>query len=362
MSFGPEPVLSGGLEEVRVRRGRRSGLPIAIAIDHLVDGHALGGCRCKPYPSVDEAVRDVQRLAHAMTFKAGAAGLRMGGGKGVIAAPAGEPLAGELRQGALRDFAELIESFGGAYITGQDVGTSVADIAFMGRFTEHVAGHPVGDGGCGDPSPFTAHGVEVAIRASLPGGSVRGKHVVVVGLGHVGGALAGRLLAGGARLTVSDVTDGARELADRLGAGWVEPDAALDVEADLLAPCALGGMIDHQAIARLRVAVVAGAANNQLSDDSVADKLAARGILYAPDFIANAGGLIAVESEWRLKGYDPDQVERGVEGIGDTLAEVYTRARSDGTSTLTAAAALSAQRSAAATGAPPGPADHRVAA
>ena len=352
------PVLQADFEEVRVRRGPRSGLPVAIAVHRTVDGQALGGCRFKPYPSVDDAVRDVELLARAMTFKAGAAGLRVGGGKGVIAAPAGPPLSGEARVAALADFAELVESFGGRYVTAQDVGTSAEDIAYMGRFTSHVAGHPVDQGGSGDPSPYTAIGVEVAIRATLRerlGRPVAGSHIVVVGLGHVGGALASSLSAAGARLTVSDVTDAGRRLASQLGAAWVEPSDALDVEADVLAPCALGGYIDSEAVARLRVPAIAGAANNQLSDDTVADLLTERGILWAPDFVVNAGGLIAVAAEHRAHSLDSGPLAfdraaalRAIEAIGDTLGEVYRRAEAAGTSTLVAAQELAVKRAAAA--------------
>jgi leucine dehydrogenase len=277
----------------------------------------------RAYASAGDAVRDAERLARAMTFKAGAAGLRIGGGKGVIALPADGVVEPERRLAALHDFAELVESLGGLYVTAQDVGTSVDDIAYMGRFTRHVAGHPIAQGGCGDPSPFTAHGVEVAIRASLKGHALTRRHVVVIGLGHVGGALAERLAAAGARLTVTDA-----------------------VEADVLAPCALGGILTDATVARLRVRVVAGAANNQLSEDRVAGELARRGILWAPDFVANAGGLIAVFHEHDRGGFDPKLIERAIEGIADTLREVYRRARASGTDTLDAAMALATERSA----------------
>jgi leucine dehydrogenase len=331
-------VLAPDQEEVRVIRGPRSGLTMAVAIDRTVNGRALGGCRMRPYANADDAVRDAERLARAMSFKAGAARLRIGGGKGVIAVPARVRLSHQFRREALHDFAELIESFGGRYVSGQDAGTSAEDIAYMSRFTAHVAGRPVPDGGCGDPSPYTAHGVEVAIRASLAGGSLTGRHVVVVGLGHVGGRLAERLVARGARLTVSDADPGKRELAARLGAAWVAPEAALEVEADVLAPCALGGMLDHDAVARLRVPIVAGAANNQLSDESVAEAMRERSIVWAPDFVVNAGGLIAVVEE--LGGFDAGRVRAAIERIGDTLAEVYARAAAAGTNTLIAAQEL----------------------
>jgi leucine dehydrogenase len=337
-----DPVLLAEHEEVRVLHGPRSGLTMTIAIHRTIGGRALGGCRLHRYASADDAVRDAERLARAMTFKAGAASLPIGGGKGVIAAPPSAQLSQEHRLQALRDFAELIESFGGRYVSGQDVGTSMSDIFYMSCFTNHVAGRPLAQGGSGDPSPYTAHGVEVAIRASL-GDHVAGRHVVIIGLGHVGEALAERLARAGARLTVTDADITKFALAERLGARWVQPEDALDVEADVLAPCALGGVLDREAAARLRVPVVAGAANNQLADDSVADALHEREILWAPDFVGNAGGLIAVVDE--LSGFDAARVERSIEAIADTLAEVYDRAESAGVNTLVAAKELALERS-----------------
>jgi leucine dehydrogenase len=246
------------------------------------------------------------------------------------------------RRLALHDFAELVESFGGQYITAQDAGTSEEDIAYMARFTDHVAGRPRMDGGSGDPSPYTAHGIEVAIRASLRG-ELDGRHAIVLGLGHVGSKLARRLHEAGARLTVSDVDPRKRELAAQLGARWLEPHQAITAEADVFAPCALGGVLDHQSIAKLHVSVVAGAANNQLAAESAADALRERGIVWAPDFVANAGGLIAVADE--LHGFDAQRVERSIERIGETLQEIYARAAAAGTNTLIAAQELAAERS-----------------
>ncbi len=337
-----QPVLLRDYEDVRVRSGRRSGLTMAIAVHHTVNGRALGGCRMRVYQTPDEAVRDAERLARAMTFKAAVSGLELGGAKGVIALEPGARLVNSRRLDALRDFAELVESFGGRYITAQDVGTCADDIAYMAKFTDHVAGRPLADGGCGDPSPYTAHGVEVAIRSSLKRGSVAGRHVVVVGLGHVGGELARRLREGGARLTVSDVDASKRVLAKRLWANWVPPDEALELEADVLAPCALGGVLDRRTVAALRVPVVAGAANNQLARETIADQLSKRGIVWAPDFVINAGGLIAVADE--RQGFDSARVERAIEGIGDTLHEIYARAAA-GSNTLIAAQELAAERS-----------------
>jgi leucine dehydrogenase len=334
--------LASDYEEIRVIEGKRSGLVMAIAVHRTVDGHALGGCRFEPYDSADDALADVKRLARAMTFKAAVAGLRLGGGKGVIAAEPDSPPDAYHRRLALRDFAELVESFEGRYVTAQDAGTAEDDIAYMARFTDQVAGRPKKDGGAGDPSPYTAAGVEVAIRASLRG-PLAGRHVVVVGLGHVGSKLAFRLCDAGAHLTVADIDPRKRAVAEELGARWVEPHQALVTEADVLAPCALGGILDRETVGNLRVSVVAGAANNQLAGDDAADALRERGIVWAPDFVVNAGGLIAVANEYQ-HGFDEDRVERAIERIGATLEEIYARAAAAGTNTLIAAQELAAER------------------
>jgi leucine dehydrogenase len=288
------------------------------------------------YARDEDAIADVERLARSMTFKAAAAGLRLGGGKGVIALPAGASIELGRRRDALHDFAELVESLGGRYVTAQDVGTSLDDTAWMAQFTDHVVGRAAW---AGDPSPYTAHGVEVAIRASLDGAPLGGRRIVVIGLGHVGGDLAHRLARAGARLAVTDVDPARRALADELGADWLDPAGALFEPADVIAPCALGGVLDEGAAARLRASVVAGAANNQLAHDGVAELLHDRGVLWAPDFIVNAGGLIAVSDE--LWGFDSVRVERRIQGIADTLTEVYTRTTR---STLDAAKELAAER------------------
>jgi leucine dehydrogenase len=338
------PVVLRDYEDVRVRTGRRSGLTVAVAVHRTVNGRSLGGCRLKPYATPDDAVRDAERLAYAMSFKAAVSGLELGGAKGVIALDPVQPLTDARRADALRDFAELVQSFEGRYITAQDVGVSAEDIAFMEQFTDHVAGRPAAEHGCGDPSPYTAHGVEVAVRASLGDAHpLRGAHIVVIGLGHVGAALAERLREAGAKLTLSDIDESKRSFAERLWADWVSPAEAMAVEADLLAPCALGGVLTAESVAELRVPVIAGAANNQLADDSVADLLGERGIVWAPDFVVNAGGLIAVADE--LHGFDPARVKRSIAGIGDTLNKIYARAAAAGTNTLLAAKELAAERS-----------------
>jgi leucine dehydrogenase len=328
-------------EEVRARRGERSGLTMVVAVHRTVNGRSLGGCRMWNYAASIDAVREAKRLAQSMTFKAAIAGLPLGGAKSVIALRPGERASGARREDILRDFAELVESFKGRYITAQDVGTTLEDMTYLSRFTRHFAGRPIAEGGSGDPSPYTAHGVEVAIRTSLPG-SLAGRHVVVIGLGHVGSELARRLFEAGARLTVTDADRRKRALAMQLGARWVTPEEALSVEADVLAPCALGGIFDHETVQVLQVPVVAGAANTQLADDSVADELRDRGIVWAPDFVINSGGLIAVADE--CSGFDLGRVERAIEGIADTLSQIYTHAAQTGTNTLIAAKELASER------------------
>lgn len=335
-------VLASDYEEVRACRGPRSRLHVAIAVHRTVNGRSLGGLRFEPYDTPDDALTDVKQLARAMTAKAAVAGLRLGGAKGVIAYPPGAPPDPELRRLALRDFAELVDSFDGRYITAQDAGTSIDDISFIGRFTDHIAGRPVSDGGSGDPSPYTAHGIEVAIRTTLEA-PIAGRHVVIVGLGHVGSKLAQRLHDAGAQLSVADVNPARVALAGRLGAEWMTAEDAIGATADVLAPCALGGMLDLNAVARLRVPVVAGAANNQLANDFAAEALHERGIVWAPDFVINAGGLIAVADE--LHGFDKRRVERSIERIGDTLNEIQDRASRAGTNTLIAAQQLAVERS-----------------
>src|SRR5690349_9316165 len=247
-------VLSEEHEEIHVRRGPRSGLHTVIAVHSTFQGRSLGGCRLWTYDELDDAVRDAERLSRAMTFKAAAADVPLGGGKGVIALLPGEELTPARRHAALEDFGELVEDFGGRYITAEDVGISTADLDWVARHTEHVVGRARSHGGSGDPSGMTARGVEVAMRTALQHatgeGSLRGRTVTVAGLGHVGSKLATRLARAGARLTVSDIDESKRSVAERLGARWVPADEAISVPGDVFAPCALGGVIDDASVER----------------------------------------------------------------------------------------------------------------
>ena len=324
-----------------VRRGRRSGVYSIVAVHSTTLGPALGGCRMWRYESTAEAARDALRLSRAMTFKAAAAGLDLGGGKGVISAPAGPAPTGRQRKEMLLDFGDTVEVLEGDYITAEDVGTSARDMAVIEERTKHVTGRPPSQGGSGDPSPYTALGVQAAMRAAAENrwGSpeLKGRSVAVIGLGRVGSRLARGLAKAGAKLLVADIDSSKRELARELGARWTDTSTALLAEVDVVAPCALGGAVDEYSVGRLRCEIVCGAANNQLAHEGLGEDLAAHGILYAPDFIANAGGLMNVGAEVEPAGHDPKRVRKRVLGIEDTMREIFDAAARSGRTPLEAA-------------------------
>jgi leucine dehydrogenase len=331
-----------GHEQLLVRRGDRTGIYTIVAIHSTALGPALGGCRIWHYPTLQGAVDDALRLSRAMTFKAAAAGLALGGGKGVIALPANLQPSSAVRHEMLRDFADTVNALEGRYITAEDVGTTSRDMAVLSSFCQHVVGRPIDAGGSGDPGDFTAAGVEAAMRAvgahlfGTP--DLSGRSVAIIGLGSVGAHLARRLRDVRANLLVSDIDPRKASLADELGAHWLEPEEALSARVDILAPCALGGMLDDEYADALRCRAVCGSANNQLAHDGVADRLAARGILYAPDFIVNAGGLINVSLE--LTGYDPALAIRRCAEIQAVLARVLDHAAEAHVTPLRAAGEL----------------------
>jgi leucine dehydrogenase len=329
-----------------VRRGRRSGLYTIVAIHSTVRGPSLGGCRMWRYDDSRAALRDALRLSRAMTNKAAVADLGLGGGKGVIVLPSRGELTRQRRADALLDFADAVDSLGGRYITAEDVGTSSRDMSVIASRTAHVAGLSRRRGGSGDPSPSTALGVHVAIRACCErlfgSSSLRGRTLSLIGLGHVGERVATRCARDGAKLQVTDVDPGKRRVAERLGGRWTTPERALTADVDVLVPCALGGILDDEAVPRLRCRIIAGAANNQLADEGIADLLSARGILWAPDFVVNAGGLINISVE--LGGYDPARARRRVREIAGTLGQIFDDAASIGATPLTAALELARRR------------------
>jgi leucine dehydrogenase len=333
-------------EEVVVKHGRRSGIYVVIAIHSTVLGPALGGLRLWRYAALGDAIADGLRLSDAMTYKAAAAGLDLGGGKAVLCLPPEGELLPEQRRDLMLDVGDIIQSLDGRYVTAEDVGTGTDDMSIIRERTEYVMGLPVDSGGSGDPSPITARGVEAAIRASAEhrygSDDLAGRRVTVVGLGHVGSRLAERLASDGAELGISDIDPAKRELAERLGARWLEPADAITAECELLAPCALGGAIDAENVERLRCQIVCGAANNVLAERPLADRLAEREILYAPDFIANVGGLINVYGE--LHSLDRERLDSLVDGIGEALRRVFEAGEARSVTPLEAARALAEER------------------
>jgi len=336
-------------EELLMRRGRRSGLYSVVAVHSTARGPSLGGCRMWSYEDSRAAIRDALRLSRAMTSKSAVAGLPLGGGKGVIMLPAGAPPpdAGR-RRAALLDFGDSVDQLDGRYVTAEDVGTSDADMTVIAEQTEHVAGLALERGGSGDPSPWTALGVEIAIKVTCERvwgtAELAQRSIAVIGLGSVGGALARGLAETGASLVLADVAPAKRALVEELGAAWAEPDEALRAAVDLVAPCALGGVFDHVVAPELRCRAIAGAANNQLASDDVAAQLQARGILWTPDFVANAGGIINIAVELEPDGYAAGRARERVLAIGDTVRTVLDMAESSGTTPLAAAQELARRR------------------
>ena len=324
-----------------------SGLRAIVALHDTTLGPAVGGCRMWPYPTEADAITDVLRLSKGMTFKAAMADLPYGGGKTVII---GDPRR-DKSEALFRALGRGIEALGGRYYTGEDVGTSPQDMDWAGEETSYVLGRTRG-GGSGDPSPVTARGVWLGIRAAVAHRLCRhdlaGVRVAIQGLGHVGSNLARLLAADGARLIVADI-DPARvaRAADELGAAVVDIDAILSAECEVLAPCALGGVLNDDTISRLACQIVAGAANNQLLEDRHGAALHARGILYAPDYVINAGGLINIALELQPGGYDRARALARVETIGTTLAEVFERATRAGLPTHEVADRIARERIAA---------------
>jgi leucine dehydrogenase len=340
-------------EQLHVSRGPRSGAYTIIAVHSTKLGPALGGCRMTTYAHPGEAVDDVLRLSAGMTFKAAVAGVGLGGGKGVIAIEPGTELTHELRDAMLLDFADAVELLSGRYITAEDVGTAPTDMRLIASRTEHVVGLPESLGGLGDPSPYTALGVHAAIRASVThrfdSPELAGRTAAVVGAGHVGEHLVRMLVADGAHVIVSDIDERKRTLVDELeGTTWMAPDDALPADVDILAPCALGGILDEDTVPAMRARIVCGAANNQLSHDALAVELARRGILYAPDFVANAGGLVLVDAE--LAGADREGARTAIRGIEGVVAHILAVAAERDTTPLAAAYEIAEDRLAAPAG------------
>jgi len=315
-----------GHEKVLFCTDAATGLKAIIAIHSTRLGPAAGGCRMFPYPSEPAALDDVLRLSRAMTFKNALAGLRLGGGKSVILGDPADPQAGA----RLTAFGKCIDALGGAYWTAEDVGVNLDGVEQIARSTQFVFGTRSGQAATGDPSAFTARGVYAGLRAAvrhrLERDSVAGLRVAVQGVGSVGWELCKQLHADGAALIVADRNPQFAARAGReLGAAVVEIDAIHRAEADVFAPCALGGTLNARTIPELKASVVAGAANNPLQEPADGAALRAQGVLYAPDFIVNAGGMMHASGEI-FGAYDEAAVAREIEGIYDTVLAVCRRA------------------------------------
>lgn len=330
-----------GHERVVLHRDPATGLHAIIAIHDRSLGPALGGCRMWPYEGETAAITDVLRLSRGMSYKSALAGLDLGGGKAVII---GDPRRDKTRDLMLA-MGEFIDRLEGAYITAEDSGTRAGDMSVIAKRTAYVSGLAGADGG--DPSPSTAYGVFLGLRTALAHrfGSTQldGVRVALQGLGSVGFELARRLHAAGARLVVSDLDEARlRRAREELEAEVLPPGAILAAEADVFSPCALGAVLDWPTIAELRAPVVAGAANNQLADASCAVALKTRGVLYAPDFVVNAGGIVDIY--WQYGKRDRASLQAKLEEVVPTLSRVFERADASGLSTHEAAEQMAGER------------------
>lgn len=331
-----------GHEQLVFCHDQVSGLKAIIGIHNTTLGPALGGCRMWPYQTEEEAIMDVLRLSRGMTYKNAAMGLNLGGGKAVIIGDPKKDKSEEL----FRAFGKFIQTLGGRYITAEDVGTKVEDMTYVLMETNFVVGR--GDVS-GDPSPVTAFGVYRGVKASArwvyENESLRGKRVAVQGIGKVGYHLCKHLSDEGAQLVVADVSqENVQRAVKDFGATAVGPDEIFDVECDIFAPCAMGAILNDQTIPRLKCKIVAGAANNQLAEARHGDMLKERGILYAPDYVINGGGVINVAEEFHPSGYSRDRAYAKVATIYDKLTEIFTIARDQGVTPAQAADMLAEAR------------------
>ncbi|ABA57925.1 Glu/Leu/Phe/Val dehydrogenase [Nitrosococcus oceani ATCC 19707] len=312
-----------GFGDVHFRLDSTTRLQAVVAIHNTRLGPAFGGCRCIPYATTKTATEDAMRLARGMSYKNALAGLPYGGGKAVLIRP---PLMND-RVAYFEVFGEFVESLGGRYITAVDSGTSVADMDCVARRTLHVLCTSRQRGGSGDPSPYTALGVRLGIQAAvahrLKRSDVEGIHVAIQGAGHVGYHLAKELHKLGAQLSICDVNEkAAQRCADEFNAYIVPPAAIYDLPCQVFAPCALGGIIHDKTLPRLQASIIAGSANNQLLESRHGKILQERGILYAPDYVINAGGAIHAVTE------EESELKAKINNIYSTLIEIFQRADS----------------------------------
>ncbi len=332
-----------GHEQVLFCRDRHTGLQAIIAIHDTTLGPALGGIRMRPYPTEEAALEDVLRLSRAMTFKAAMAGLNLGGGKSVII---GDPHT-DKSEPYFRAMGRFIQGLGGRYVAATDIGTTVEDLISVRMETPFVTGLPEAWGGLGDTSILTGLTVYLGMKAGAEAcwgtDSLAGKRVLLQGAGKVATHLMEHLQCEGARLLVTDVVgESAQRAAERFGAIIVPPDDVFDVECDIFSPNALGAVLNRDTIPRLRCRLVCGGANNQLAEDRDAELLYSRGILYAPDYVVNSGGVISGECE--LLHAPLARAEALARRVGETTRRVFAAAARDGVSPATAADRMAMER------------------
>ncbi|MDB4971592.1 MAG: Leucine dehydrogenase [Myxococcales bacterium] len=324
-----------GYGELHFGHDAATGLRALVGIHSTRLGPSIGGTRIRFYDSESDAIDDVTRLAQGMAYKAAVAKLPHGGGKAVIMAPADlAKWPAEKRAALFRAFGAFVDNLGGRYITTEDSGTSTSDMDVVRTSTKHVLGTSIDKGGSGDPSPFTAlgcrRGIEAIANHVFGKPDLKGLHVAVQGVGHVGAHLARELVQAGAKLTICDVDPARRSaVAAELGAAVVDVDQILEVDCDIVAPCALGGALTEAVLPKLKCKAVAGAANNQLRTPGVGKALHARGIFYAPDYVINGGGLINVAQEYA--GYDAAAARAKTIAIYDTIKDIIDRSRREKT-------------------------------
>jgi leucine dehydrogenase len=334
-------------EQVVICHEPEAGLRAIIAVHDTTLGPGLGGIRMWTYASDEAALTDVLRLSRGMTYKNAVAGLPLGGGKTVVV---GDPHT-QKSELLFRTLGRFVDSLGGRYLAAEDVGTSTDDAVLVSRETRYITGLPVELGGSGDPSPMTAWGVVCGMRAALReagmDGGLGGVRVAVQGAGHVGAGVVRHLLEAGARVMVADIYADRVEPLRAAGAEVADPAAVHTLECDVFSPCALGASLNPGTVDDLRCRVVAGAANNQLSEDAIGERLVERGIVYAPDYVINAGGVINIGEELD-RAYDAERARVSVERIEHTLTVVFDRAREAGVAPHRAADLLAEERIAAA--------------
>ncbi len=331
-------------EQIVFCHDKDTGLKAIIAIHNTVLGPALGGTRMWSYKTDAEALNDVLRLSRGMTYKASISGLKLGGGKAVIFGDSKKDKTPEM----FVKYGEFIESLNGKYITAEDVGTSTSDMVNVRKATKHVTGLPEEMGGGGDPSPVTAYGVFMGMKAAAKkqwgSDKLNGKKIAIQGIGHVGENLVRLVSEEGAIIYITDINqEPLKAIAAKYKAEIVSPEAIYDLAMDIYAPCALGATLNSENIPRLKCAIVSGAANNQLADEGIHGRmLTDKGILYAPDFLINAGGLINVYSE--LNGYNRKDALMHTEAIYDTTLEIFDKATNENITTIEAAIKIAEER------------------